>query len=241
MEHLRTRLALLFRELREQRGWSQAEFGRRFGKPQSVVSRLEDPDYGRLSLQTIFEVAAAYDLPVYIDLPNWDEWFRLTEDMSSRNLRRQAFDFDRLIALGETSRATRHRQVALLPLGQNEMAYAAPYLGGFTEALSSYAGGVPVQLLVTNALVAQHSAASVTAPVQPLDELSKLRAENAQLRRENAMAEERYKKLIAERDRKINELNIAALRNPIPDVTASERLVPARSAIPAAILQQVPL
>src|SRR5262249_18522171 len=91
-DHVRTRLALLFRALREQRGWSQAELARRTGKPQSVISRIEDPDYGRLSLQTIFEVAAAFRLPVYIDLPNWDEWFRLMEDMSGRNLQRDGFD-----------------------------------------------------------------------------------------------------------------------------------------------------
>jgi hypothetical protein len=91
-DRVRTRFALLVRSLREQRGWSQAELGRRMSKPQSVISRLEDPDYGRISLQTIFEVAAAFDLPVYIDLPNWEEWFGLMEDMSTRSMARQPFD-----------------------------------------------------------------------------------------------------------------------------------------------------
>jgi transcriptional regulator with XRE-family HTH domain len=97
-DSVRTRLALLIRALREQNGWSQAELGCRLGKPQSVVSRLEDPDY-KLSLQTLFEVARAFRLPLYVDMPNWDEWFRLMEDMSSRNLRRQGFDPTRLVAL----------------------------------------------------------------------------------------------------------------------------------------------
>jgi transcriptional regulator with XRE-family HTH domain len=98
-DHVRVRLALLIRSLREQNGWSQADLGRRLGKPQSVISRLENPDYGRVSLQTLFEVATAFKLPVYIDLPNWDEWFRLMEDISSRNLQRRGFDAQLLASL----------------------------------------------------------------------------------------------------------------------------------------------
>src|ERR1700687_251592 len=85
-DHVRVRLALLIRTLREQRGWSETDLACARGTTQSVVSRLEDPDYGKLSLRTVFEVAAAFRLPVYIDMPDWDEWFGLMEDMSSRNL-----------------------------------------------------------------------------------------------------------------------------------------------------------
>lgn len=98
-DRMRTRFALLIRSLREQMGWSQAELGERMGKPQSVISRLEDPDYGRLSTKTIFEVAAAFGLPVYIDLPNWDEWFRLMEDVSARAMVRQPFNAASINAL----------------------------------------------------------------------------------------------------------------------------------------------
>src|SRR6266436_921815 len=100
-DYLRMRIALLIRALREQEGWSQAELGRHLGKPQSVISRLEDPDYGKVTLQTLFEVAAAFGLPLYIDMPNWDEWFRLMEDMSRRNLQREKFDFEHLAEVAE--------------------------------------------------------------------------------------------------------------------------------------------
>jgi transcriptional regulator with XRE-family HTH domain len=105
-DHVRTRLALLIRTLREQRGWSQADLAHRLGKTQSVISRLEDPDYGKLTLRTLFEIASAFKLPLYIDMPNWDDWFRLMADMSSRNLERRSFDIGSLIGMRDQQHIT---------------------------------------------------------------------------------------------------------------------------------------
>lgn len=96
-DQVRTRIAMLIRALREREGWSQAEFGRRMGgKPQSVISRLEDPDYGKLSVQTLLEAAAALGLPLWIDMPEWEEWLKLTKDAPNSKTTRQAFDPERL-------------------------------------------------------------------------------------------------------------------------------------------------
>jgi transcriptional regulator with XRE-family HTH domain len=139
-DHLRARVALLIRALREERGWSQAELGRRLGKPQSVVSRLEDPDYGKVTLQTLFELAAAFDLPLYIDLPNWEEWFHLMEDMSRANFRRKGFDVAYLI---EASKASRQESstldVPIDPIPAQTMEVAPPSSPRTTTA-SVYGG-----------------------------------------------------------------------------------------------------
>jgi len=52
--------------LRKQAGVSQAELARRVGTTQSVISRLEDADYGGHSLALLQRIAAALERRVEI-------------------------------------------------------------------------------------------------------------------------------------------------------------------------------
>jgi transcriptional regulator with XRE-family HTH domain len=112
-DQVRARIALMIRTLREQkgRGWSQAELGRRVGKPQNVISRLEDPDYGRLTVETLLEVAAAFDLPLLIDMPEWDDWLLRTADLSPQSLERHGFELERLTKIADIQSQQRSQAV----------------------------------------------------------------------------------------------------------------------------------
>jgi transcriptional regulator with XRE-family HTH domain len=57
-----TFLASQIRVLRVQRGWLQKDLAKRLGTTQAVVSRLEDPSYGRITFKTMIELAKVFDV-----------------------------------------------------------------------------------------------------------------------------------------------------------------------------------
>lgn len=90
-EHVRTGIAYQIRALRDERGWSQKLLAEKLDKPQSVVSRLEDPDYGKLSVATLLEVAATYDVALVIRYVSFPEFLRHYDDVTPRALGAPSF------------------------------------------------------------------------------------------------------------------------------------------------------
>lgn len=73
----------LARQVRALRGdKSQKAFGTFLDKPQSVVSRLEDPNYGKWTLQTLFDVAASLDRAVIVRIVDFPTFLRFTSNMT---------------------------------------------------------------------------------------------------------------------------------------------------------------
>jgi len=72
-----TSLAIQIRLLREKLGWTQEELAQRMGKRQETISQWENPDYGRYTLNTLKELASAYDVALLVrfapfsDLVDW--------------------------------------------------------------------------------------------------------------------------------------------------------------------------
>lgn len=81
-EHVRRGIAYQIRSLRDQRKWKQGTFANLLGKPQSVACRLEDPDYGKVTIQTLLEVANVFDVALEVRFVRYSTFICNTRDVS---------------------------------------------------------------------------------------------------------------------------------------------------------------
>ena len=92
--HIRTGAAYQIRALRNARQWSQEELGARVGTSQSVIARLENPDYGKASLSTLAKFASAYDVGLLVRFVSLSELLDRTRDLSPERLDAPSFADD---------------------------------------------------------------------------------------------------------------------------------------------------
>ena len=85
-EHVRNGLAFQLRGIRDALGWSQAKMGQEVGKPQNVISRLEDPNYGRPNLQTLLEIASGLGMGLLVKFVPFSRLVQEYEDVSPEAL-----------------------------------------------------------------------------------------------------------------------------------------------------------
>jgi hypothetical protein len=100
--HIRMFLANQLSSLRGE--MSQQEFGQLLGKPQPIVSRLQNPDYGKYSLQTLLEIASKLDVALLVRFVDYPTFLKITSDFSDEALRPASFDPEQLDRLAAAPR-----------------------------------------------------------------------------------------------------------------------------------------
>ena len=90
-----TGIAHQIRILRLQRNWTQRDLARRLGTTQAAVSRLEDPSYGRASVQTLLQLAAVFDVALNLRFGSFTKFFTDTWKVRRQNLEVAPFDEER--------------------------------------------------------------------------------------------------------------------------------------------------
>lgn len=88
----RTKVANQIRALRAQRGWTQSRLGEEMGGvPQGNVARLEDREKINARIDTLVELAAAYDVGLIIEFVNYRDFLIRTRNLSPEALQVPSF------------------------------------------------------------------------------------------------------------------------------------------------------
>lgn len=97
---------------------SQAEFGRMLNQTQSVVSRFEDPDYGKWTLQTLLGVVTSLDLALVVKIVDYPTFLRSTSDYDRESLAPESYKPEQIISMEELAPETfKHQQYEVSVLG----------------------------------------------------------------------------------------------------------------------------
>jgi transcriptional regulator with XRE-family HTH domain len=124
-EQIKRHIPFQVRTMRTERDWSQAKAGEAIGKPQNVVSRLESPAYGKLTLQTLLDIAHGFDVGLVIKFVPFSRLVKEYEDVSFEALSAESVSDEKEAekikkwALGEPMTAITNPTVTTLSASQN--------------------------------------------------------------------------------------------------------------------------
>ena len=146
--HAKDTIAFQIRQMRKAEQWEQSDLAREaFGNPklQPMVSRYENPDYGKFSVSTLLELAAAFDVALVVRFAPFSELVEWDWNSNEATLRPAAYRRDaRLRALAAQRRAPRAdavntiAKIADLP-ASGEPAKATIDLGKMQPAMQAQA------------------------------------------------------------------------------------------------------
>lgn len=80
--------------LREQREWTQGKLGEKANMLQPEISRIEDPNYGKLSIATLKRIASAFDIGLLVKFVPFSDLVEQEVHLSPDSLRAVSFEDD---------------------------------------------------------------------------------------------------------------------------------------------------
>lgn len=81
--------------MRETREWTQQQLAERSAKRQSVISQLETPGYGQLTLSTLKKLAAAFDVGLMVRFVSFGELVGRAAHLSTLDMQIPSFEQER--------------------------------------------------------------------------------------------------------------------------------------------------
>jgi len=139
--HATDTIAFQLRTMRKARNEEQRDVAERLGNPklQPMISRYENPDYGRYSVKTLLELAAAFDVALIVRFAPFSELVEWDFASSPAQLAPPAFASDARLA--EIS-AEIHREIDAQSPSQQASVGMGLELGSASEAAKGHSNPI---------------------------------------------------------------------------------------------------
>lgn len=166
LEHIRNGVAFQIRTLREDRNWTQGDLGDAMEKPRNVISRLEDPNYGKYTLTTLIETAAAFSVGLLVKFVPFSRLVREYEDVSPARLSaRSITSTDEVAALLEWAKDGRIDASLSKASAVSSSFHFTVHLGGNQPTLFGNTDKAPLRVITNSTDVAVASSEKTETPI----------------------------------------------------------------------------
>ena len=89
---VRSKIAYQIRAMRKKRAMLQGKLADLMGKPQSTVSRFENEDYGKWTLETLLEISDAFDVGLVVEFVDYPTFMIRTSNLAPENLNAESYN-----------------------------------------------------------------------------------------------------------------------------------------------------
>lgn len=96
-------IAWQIRANRKAKGWTQEQLALTLETTQSGISRLEDPEYGTHSIDTLLKLANAFDCALSVRFIAYSRLAEESVDLSEANLVAKGFDEEVILYSGDAN------------------------------------------------------------------------------------------------------------------------------------------
>jgi transcriptional regulator with XRE-family HTH domain len=158
-EHVRNGIPFQIRAMRKDRDWSQLELAEAAKTSRTVITRIEDPNYGKLTLKTLFAIASAFNVALLVKFVPFSRLVQEYEDVSSTALAAKSVTDQEEVAKLQAWASGRNITVATNP---------QPQVAARIHALGDPVSTSAVQhtlVFGTPQLVAQNDNSTSNAPI----------------------------------------------------------------------------
>jgi transcriptional regulator with XRE-family HTH domain len=123
-EHVRNGIPFQIRAIRKKRNWSQAQLANAAETSRTVITRIEDPNYGNLTLKTLYQIASAFDVALLVTFVPFSRLLREYEDVSPDALTAKDILNERELLQRWANAKQVESTSGVMPLNQGQFAFA---------------------------------------------------------------------------------------------------------------------